>query len=559
MPAATVARTSTVADDPTKDGWETEAANERIGTQLGLLKNWLTGKDRTMEQAVAFMDPDCEGLTRPGQEAEPRYSDGVFAVRYSAADRPGSRFRGMEAAVATVGSLRRGQETHVAAKVTGIRASAGGWETDVKLQVDELWNAGRRQLNTTCQMVWSKADPPMLKRVEFGTWEEVTTPRAFADCTEALFAGNASWREHLALGTDHWTARIESILGMDVNGQNGVTLGDINGDGLDDFYLTQQGGLPNRMFLRQADGSLKDITVESGAGWLDDAHAALLVDLDNDGDQDLVTGTRDGVLIQANDGTGKFAVKAAKLTPTGPPYGLSAADYDQDGDLDIFAACYFQRQTVAKNYTLARPVPYYDAENGAQDVLLRNDGDWRFTDAAEACGIVENKFSYAPSWEDYDDDGDMDLYVANDFGSNRLWRNDRTAEGTVIFTEVAVLAGVQDTAAGMSSAWGDADNDGHMDLYAGNMFSSAGNRIAFQEKFQSTASAGERQLFQRHARGNSLFRNGGAGKFDDISEAGGVTLGRWAWSSRFGDLNNDGLSDLYVANGYITQEDPHDL
>lgn len=398
-----------------------------------------------------------------------------------------------------------------------------------------------------------------LAMLDMSSWTEVTMARGFIDCTEALFAGNESWREHLALGTDHWTARIESILGMDVNGQNGVTLGDINGDGLDDFYLTQQGGLPNRMFLRQAGGSLKDVTAESGAGWLDDAHAALLVDLDNDGDQDLVTGTRDGVLIQANDGTGKFAVKAAKLTPTGPPYGLSAADYDQDGDLDIFAACYFQRQTAAKNYTLARPVPYYDAENGAQDVLLRNDGNWYFTDAAKACGIVENKFSYAPSWEDIDDDGDMDLYVANDFGSNRLWRNDRTPEGTVIFTEVAAPAGVQDTAAGMSSAWGDADNDGRMDLYVGNMFSSAGNRIAFQEKFHRSASAGERQLFQRHARGNSLFRNGGAGKFDDISEAAGVTLGRWAWSSRFGDLNNDGLPDLYVANGYITQEDPHDL
>ncbi len=551
--------TATVPDDPTKDGWETEAASERIGAQLTVLKAWLTSDERTLDKAAAFLDQNCEGRTRPGQEAEARYSDGVFEVLSSAADRPGTLFRGLEAAAGTMGSLRRGREAHAAAKVTGIRAIAGGWETDVKLQVDELWNNGRRQLNTTCRMVWSQTDPPLLTRVEFGAWEEVTAARAFSDCTEALFAGNVSWKEHLALGTDHWTARIESSLGMDVNGQNGVTLGDINGDGLDDVYLTQQGGLPNRMFLRQADGSLKDVTTESGTGWLDDGHAALLVDLDNDGDQDLVSGMRDGVLIQENDGAGKFTVKAAKLTPTGPPYGLSAADYDQDGDMDIFAACYYQRRTVAKNYTLARPVPYYDAENGAQDVLLRNDGGWRFTDAAKACGIVESKFSYAPSWEDYDDDGDMDLYVANDFGSNRLWRNDRTPEGTVMFTEVSVPAGVPDTAAGMSSAWGDADNDGRMDLYVGNMFSSAGNRIAFQEKFQSTASAGERQLFQRHARGNSLFRNAGGGTFADISEAAGVTLGRWAWSSRFGDLNNDGLLDLYVANGYITQEDPHDL
>jgi len=301
------------------------------------------------------------------------------------------------------------------------------------------------------------------------------------------------------------------------------------------------------------------VTEGSGTGWLDDGHAALFLDLDNDGDQDLVIGMRDGVLIQQNDGTGKFTVKAAKLTPTGPPYGLSAADYDQDGDLDIFAACYYQRATAAKNYTFARPVPYHDAENGAQDMLLRNDGNWVFTDAAKASGIVESKFSYAPSWEDFDDDGDQDLYVANDFGSNRLWRNDRTPEGTVVFHETAAEAGVQDTAAGMSSAWGDADNDGRMDLYVANMFSSAGNRIAFQDKFQSSASDAERHLLQRHARGNSLFHNKDGSSFSDVSESAGVTLGRWAWSSRFGDLNNDGREDLYVANGYITQEDPHDL
>ena len=129
----------------------------------------------------------------------------------------------------------------------------------------------------------------------------------------------------------------------------------------------------------------------------------------------------------------------------------------------------------------------------------------------------------------------------------------------MVFHETAAEAGVQDTAAGMSSAWGDADNDGRMDLYVANMFSSAGNRIAFQDKFQSSASDAERHLLQRHARGNSLFHNKDGSSFSDVSESAGVTLGRWAWSSRFGDLNNDGREDLYVANGYITQEDPHDL
>jgi len=562
-PPSHLAETSpgTVPDDPAQDGWDTELASERIGTQLALMKQWLTEEKPAAAGVEKFAAGDCTGSGLAGAEPDPQFAGGVFKVSRSVTGGRGAAFDGLEGLAAAMGKLRGGTEAHAAIKVTRIHSSADGWETVLRFQLDEHTAAGRRQVNAVWPALWSRDEAPLLKRIDLSAWEEVTAARAqaFADCTEALFAGNTSWREHLAFGTDHWTARIESILGMDVNGQNGVTLGDINGDGLDDFHLPQQGGLPNRMFLRQLDGTLKDVTEESGTGWLDDAHAALLIDLDNDGDQDLVTGMRDGILIQANDGLGKFTVKATKLMPTGVPYGLAAADYDQDGDLDVFAACYHQRTTAARNETFARPVPYHDAENGAQDVLLRNDGNWQFTDAAKSSGIVENKFSYAPSWEDYDDDGDMDLFVANDFGSKRLWRNDRTPEDTVIFTEVAVTAGVQDVGAGMSSAWGDPDNDGRMDLYVGNMFSSAGNRIAFQEKFQRSAQPLERRLYQRHARGNSLFHNKGDGTFDDVSEAAGVTSGRWAWSSRFADLNNDGREDIYVANGYITQEDPHDL
>ena len=559
VPALAAAGISTVVDDPLGDGWDSEAANERIGAQLGLLKAWLTAEERTAEAAGKFLAANGAGTAAPEEEQAERFSDGVFTVRRSVPDKAGAAFSGAEGMRQALESLRQGREAHAAAKVTGIQTKDGGWETTVKFQLDEQTAAGRRQWNATWQAQWSQDDPPLLARLAMGAWEEVIAARAFADCTEAVLAGNESWRQQLSHGTDHWTARVESILGMDVNGQTGVTLGDVNGDGRDDVYLPQQGGLPNLMFLRQADGSLQDVTKGSGSGWLDDCHAALLLDLDNDGDQDLVCGLRDGVMFMANDGAGQFAVKAAKLTPTGVPFGLSAADYDQDGDLDVFVACYHQRTTVARNEVFARPIPYYDAENGAQDVLLRHDGDWRFVDTAKAAGIVENKFSYAPSWEDVDDDGDMDLYVANDFGANKLWRNDRTPEGTVRFTEIARAAGVQDIAAGMSSAWGDPDNDGRMDLYVGNMFSSAGNRIAFQAKFQRTANDGERQLFQRHARGNSLFHNQGEGKFTDVSEGAGVTPGRWAWSSRFGDLNNDGREDIFVANGYITQEDPHDL
>jgi len=118
---------------------------------------------------------------------------------------------------------------------------------------------------------------------------------------------------------------------------------------------------------------------------------------------------------------------------------------------------------------------------------------------------------------------------------------------------------VEDISPGMSIDWGDYDNDGLMDIYISNMFSGAGNRITFQDRFQTSADEETRGHFQRFARGNALFQNKGSGKFTDSSVEAGVTVGRWAWGSRFADLNNDGWQDLIVANGFFTQEDTSDL
>jgi hypothetical protein len=164
------------------------------------------------------------------------------------------------------------------------------------------------------------------------------------------------------------------------------------------------------------------------------------------------------------------------------------------------------------------------------------------------------RWSFAASWEDYDADGDPDLYVANDFGRNNLYQNN---SGT--FVDVAAQAGVEDIGAGMSVSWADYNRDGDIDLYVGNMYSSAGLRIAYQDRFQPGADQRVRSEFQRHARGNSLFLSAGDGTFRDVSEPARVTLGRWAWSSNFVDINNDGWEDIVVANGFVTGRDTNDL
>jgi hypothetical protein len=301
------------------------------------------------------------------------------------------------------------------------------------------------------------------------------------------------------------------------------------------------------------------MATDTGVDLRDHTHSALLVDLDNDGDQDLVLGTLVGVLIYSNDGSGRFSPRTTKLTPDGMPFSLSAADYDNDGDLDLYVCCYSKRRSTVANQFVGiegRPVPYHDANNGAHNLLLQNNRHWQFPDVTQRIGLGKNnqRFSFAAAWEDYDNDGDQDLYVANDYGRNNLYRNDGGR-----FVDIAATAGVEDISAGMSVSWGDVDNDGWMDLYVANMFSSAGNRVTYQRRFQPSADVATRTDFQRHARGNSLFSNNGDGTFRDVSQSAAVTMGRWAWGSPLIDLNNDGLKDIVVANGFITQELTDDL
>ena len=330
-------------------------------------------------------------------------------------------------------------------------------------------------------------------------------------------------------------------------GHHGLAVGDVNGDGLEDIYVCDGGSLPNQLYLQQADGTAKELAADWGVDWLEDSRSALLVDLDNDGDQDLVVATIAMIAFAENIGNQGFELRGG-FGGAPYPFSLSAADYDSDGDLDIYTCVYSAGdQPTKRGFEASSPIPFNDAENGGRNILLSNLGNFQFADVTRQVGLDQNntRWSFAAAWEDYDRDGDPDLYVANDFGRNCLYLNDKGQ-----FSSLAGKAGVEDMAAGMSVAWGDTNRDGASDLLVGNMYSSAGQRVAFQRNYQ----AGKKRM----ARGNSLF-TATRGSFRDTSIESGITNGGWAWSSGFADLNNDGWQDLVVANGYLSNTRDDDL
>lgn len=379
----------------------------------------------------------------------------------------------------------------------------------------------------------------------------------FRDVSAQLLGHNTSYRRQMARSLDAWRGELDEATGIDVYGHNGIAVGDYNGDGWEDLYVCQPAGLPNRLYRNNGDGSFDDVSAAAGVDVLDASSMALFADVDNDGDADLLVVAGTQLLLLANDGKGRFGRREATgLRESGATLTSAAlADYDRDGDLDLYL-CAYDFWRAGTQYDA--PTPYYDATNGPPNFLYRNRGDGTFEDVTQASGMGQNnnRFSFAASWADYDRDGWPDLYVANDFGRNNLYRNN--GDGT--FADVAAQAGVEDLGAGMSASWGDYDGDGWLDLYVSNMWSSAGQRLTFNPAF--AAVAGEervREAFQRQARGNSLFRNQGDGTFRDVSREAGVEFGRWAWGSGFWDYDNDGRLDLFVTNGYVTGVDTHDL
>ena len=356
----------------------------------------------------------------------------------------------------------------------------------------------------------------------------------------------------------YWRERVPTAFEPDQFGETGISVADVNGDGLEDVYLCQIGGLRNRLWLRTADGLLEE-SPPCGLEIRENTCAALFLDFDGDGDRDAVLTTAIGVVFFENDGRGIFTEKD-RLASIDRGFGMAAADYDRDGDLDLYICQYYGASGVGEETSrglFPQPYPVYDATTGGKNYLLRNDGGWVFKDVTDESGLNAGnvRLSFGCLWEDFDNDGDQDLFIVNDFGPNNYFEND----GKGRFIDQSKAPGVRDGGFGMGLTSADFDQDGRFDLHISNMYSGAGNRIARQDWFHAGEDAKVRETFLSLARGNTLLKNLGGSTFSDISESSGIAMGRWSWASLAVDLNNDSLEDLLVANGFVTGKDPDDL
>jgi len=343
----------------------------------------------------------------------------------------------------------------------------------------------------------------------------------------------------------------------------GITAGDFDGDGKTDLYIPQVG--PNLLF-RNEGGTFRECARLLGVDDADTGAAAIFLDYDNDGDLDLLlvnhepgkvwdrrtktrvdNAGRRAIVLYRNDG-GRFTdvTKQAGLEGRGPAMGVCAADVNGDGLLDFYVSMYKDESLDDPDAPQEVPRDVAGARDGEPNQLWINQGNGTFREEAAKRGVADTGWSLAASFGDYDGDGKPDLYLANDYGENRLYHN----RGDGVFEDVTAKSGTRDAGFGMGVLWVDYDGDGRLDLYVSNMYSTAGNRILARGPGKLPKERYEKLL--KMAGGNTLFRNNGDGTFTNVTKESGTGRAGWAWSAAAYDYDNDGRPDLYVANGFRT-------
>jgi tetratricopeptide (TPR) repeat protein/thiol-disulfide isomerase/thioredoxin len=544
------------------DQFVSEKYHDQIAAILAQWSSSLRQRPHDLSAIAKALSDNFSGTSLRPAESRVVRSGGVLEIRRNTFANPALQrdafLRELQTALSRLSSISTAEF-----QVTSIRvASASRLQTSVRY---ELAGSGpgfyREQRVGHWDMEWEASAGSGFQLRAWRALEETLSRSVvpiFADVTAQAFGANPDYSSQLLHGADYWRTVLDGACGIDIYGHNGISVGDIDNDGFDDVYICQPAGLPNRLFRNRGDGTFEDITEGSGLGILENTACSIFADFDNDGRQDLIVVRANGPLLFLNQGGGRFRQRPDAFNFSTPPQGTftgaAAADYDRDGWLDIYFCIYIYYQGASQ---YRYPCPYYDAENGPPNFLMRNGRDGTFHDVTAQAGLGHNntRYSFCCGWADFSGKGWPDLYVVNDFGRKNLYRNN--GDGT--FTDVASQAGVEDTGAGMGVCCFDYDNDGAQDLYVADMWTAAGERISTQDAFQKNASSQVRALYRKHAMGNSLFRNMGNGSFRDATASAGVGMGRWSWSCDAWDFDHDGFLDLYVSNGMISGPSRQDL
>lgn len=339
----------------------------------------------------------------------------------------------------------------------------------------------------------------------------------------------------------------------------GVAVGDFNNDGLPDIFFTGN-TVSSRLYLNQGNLRFKDVTIEAGVFTEDWCEGVTLVDINNNGYLDIYVSVsnRDPVSVSPNllfvnqgpdaDGIPFFEERAAEYGIDDIGYNTQAAffDYDLDGDLDLYvlsnAIEAFQRNT-------SRPREM-TGKGKSTDKLYRNNGDGTFTDVSEGAGILIEGYGLGLGIADFNQDGWPDIYIGNDFLSNDiLYINN--GDGTFTNQIASTLKHQSFNAMGVDLA--DFNNDAWIDIAVLDMMPPD----HFRQKTMFSPTENYDLYFSNLRKGyepqvvrNTLQLNNANGTFSEIGLLAGIYQTDWSWAPLFVDLDNDGLKDLFISNGY---------
>lgn len=330
----------------------------------------------------------------------------------------------------------------------------------------------------------------------------------------------------------------------------GVALIDYDRDGWPDIYFTNAQSVDMALSGKRArsalyhnnhDGTFTDVTDKAGVGYPCWVMGVAVGDYNNDGWPDLLVTCFGGVVLYRNNGDGTFTdvTKASGLgADSGWATGAAFGDYDNDGYADLFVSHYVDlKLDNLPQFGSLKTCTYHGIAvqcgprglKGGSDKLYHNNGDGTFTDVSKQAGVddPENRFGLTAVWEDFDNDGRLDLFVTNDGQPNYLYHN----EGNGRFTDVAYVAGV---AVGQ-----DGTEQANMGLALGDYLHSGRNSIAISHFNNEYA---------------ILYRNDGNMSFTDVAYASGIaaaTTPYVGWGDGFFDFDNDGWLDFFLANGHV--------